>query len=156
CKRGIISPQVIVSIGYRFGACCIPKLDVAGSNPVARSGNKAKAERELGVPVRVGHSAARNPCEARKSSAEGWKPHGPTISGPELPASQAERLSHRVLSDGFGRRRDVLLGKYGTAASRTEYARAIAEWEASGQRLPRSAAAKDLAVNELLVAYWRW
>lgn len=38
--------------------------------------------------------------------------------------------------DGLGNRRDVLLGWHGTAASRAEYARQIAEWEANGRRLP--------------------
>ena len=32
-----------------------------------------------------------------------------------------------TLTDGLGGRRDVLLGKYGTAASRQEYTRVIAE-----------------------------
>jgi hypothetical protein len=41
-----------------------------------------------------------------------------------------------TLSDGMGRRQDVLLGKYGTQASRVEYARVIAEWEAAGRSLP--------------------
>jgi hypothetical protein len=40
-----------------------------------------------------------------------------------------------TLTDGLGNRRDVLLGKYGTAASRSEYLRVITEWEASGRRL---------------------
>jgi len=41
-----------------------------------------------------------------------------------------------TLVDGLGRRRDVLLGKFGTRASRQEYARVIAEWEAGGRQLP--------------------
>jgi integrase len=60
-----------------------------------------------------------------------------------------------TLSDGLGQRRDVLLGKYGTAKSRAEYGRIIAEWEAAGRRLPTSTLA-DLTVNELLLAYWRF
>lgn len=32
-----------------------------------------------------------------------------------------------TLSDGLGRRRDVLLGRHGTPESRVEYARVIAE-----------------------------
>jgi integrase len=58
-----------------------------------------------------------------------------------------------TLPDGLGGRRDVLLGKYGTAASRKEYARVIAEWEANGRTLPNRAAAGDLTVNELAVSY---
>jgi integrase len=62
-----------------------------------------------------------------------------------------------TLPDGLGRRRDVLLGLYGSPESRAEYARVLAEWEASGRRLPRPAApVPDLSVNELLLHYWRW
>jgi integrase len=61
-----------------------------------------------------------------------------------------------TLTDGFGGRRDVLLGKYGTAASRAEYARVIAEWEAGGRHLPQTAAAvTDLTVNEVAARFWR-
>jgi integrase len=62
-----------------------------------------------------------------------------------------------TLPDGFGNRRDVLLGKYGTSQSRAEYARVIAEWEANGRRLPRPAdAGPELSVNELILSYWRF
>jgi len=57
------------------------------------------------------------------------------------------------LPDGTGGRRDVILGKYGSKESRTEYARVIAEWEAAGRRLPHGTAA-DLTVNELILAFW--
>jgi integrase len=62
-----------------------------------------------------------------------------------------------TLTNGMGKRRDVLLGKHGTQASRQEYARVIAEWEANGRRLPASEAAgrRDLTVNELAVAFLR-
>jgi integrase len=60
-----------------------------------------------------------------------------------------------TLTDGFGGRRDVLLGKYGTAASRVEYARVIAEWEANGRRLRSVDAAADLTINELVLAFIR-
>ena len=60
-----------------------------------------------------------------------------------------------TLGNGLSGRRDVLLGKYGTAASRAEYARVIAEWEAAGRRLPEAGTAGDLTVNELIVAFWR-
>jgi hypothetical protein len=59
-----------------------------------------------------------------------------------------------TLPDGLGGRRDVLLGKHGTAASRHEYARVIAEWEAAGRRLPQPVATSDLTVNELAAAFW--
>jgi integrase len=59
-----------------------------------------------------------------------------------------------TLTDGLGGRRDVLLGKYGTAASRAEYARVIAEWEAGGRHLPQTAAVPaDLTVNEVVVRF---
>jgi integrase len=61
-----------------------------------------------------------------------------------------------TLPDGLGRRRDILLGKYGTAASRHEYARVIGEWEASGRSLVHTQPANDLSVNEVLVAYWQF
>jgi integrase len=60
-----------------------------------------------------------------------------------------------TLSDGLGSRRDVLLGPYGTPTSRAEYARVIAEWEASGRRSPAAASANAaLSVNEVILAYW--
>jgi integrase len=60
-----------------------------------------------------------------------------------------------TLPDRLGRRRDVLLGEYGTPESRAEYARVLAEWEAGGQRLASAGGdrAPDLSVNELLLAY---
>src|SRR6202044_2654384 len=62
-----------------------------------------------------------------------------------------------TLPDGLGGRRDVLLGKYGTADSRAEYRRVLAEWEAHGMRLPtRTPGGVDLCVNELLLGYWRF
>jgi integrase len=60
-----------------------------------------------------------------------------------------------TLPDGFGRRRDVLLGKHGTAESRKEYARVLGEWEANGRLLPQPAATSDITVNELILAYWK-
>src|SRR6266516_1398301 len=61
-----------------------------------------------------------------------------------------------TLTDGLGGRRDVLLGTFGTATSRAGYARVLAEWEAAGRRLPRSAASTGLTVNELILAYWKF
>jgi integrase len=58
------------------------------------------------------------------------------------------------LTDGLGRRRDILLGKYGTAASRHEYARVLAEWEVSGRSIPRPAG--DLTINELLLRFMEY
>src|SRR5262249_45412314 len=58
-----------------------------------------------------------------------------------------------TLSDGLGQRHDVLLGPYGTNASRQEYARVIAEWEAAGRRWV-VAKASDITVNELIGIFW--
>jgi hypothetical protein len=58
------------------------------------------------------------------------------------------------LPDRIGGRRDVLLGKYGTAASRAEYGRVVTEWEANGRNLIRPAAVADLTVHEFLVLFW--
>ncbi len=61
-----------------------------------------------------------------------------------------------TLTDGLGGRRDVLLGKYGTAASRVEYTRVIAEWEASGRRLNVAGSANgSLSLNEVMFAFIR-
>jgi hypothetical protein len=54
-----------------------------------------------------------------------------------------------TLPDGFGHRRDVLLDTYGTAESRKEYARVLAEEEANDRRMPQPAATSELTVNEL-------
>jgi integrase len=62
-----------------------------------------------------------------------------------------------TLTDSFGNRRDVLLGKHDTPESRQEYGRVIAEWEAAGRRLPCTpASAQRFSVNEVLVLYWKW
>jgi integrase len=60
-----------------------------------------------------------------------------------------------TLPDGLGTRRDVLLGKYGTAESRKEYARVLAEWEVNGRHSPLPAAVSDISINELILAYWK-
>jgi integrase len=60
-----------------------------------------------------------------------------------------------TLPDGLGGRRDVLLGKYGTAESRAEYTRILAEWEVAGRSLPPVAAVSDLSVNEVIVQFWK-
>ena len=52
----------------------------------------------------------------------------------QIPSYRRHRQSGQAivtLTDSFGNRRDVLLGTYGTVASRQVYARVIAEWEAS-------------------------
>jgi integrase len=76
-----------------------------------------------------------------------------------IPSYRLHRQSGQAvttLTDGCGNRKDVLLGKHGTSASRREYARVIAEWEAAGRALPPSANTPDLTINELLVRFLRW
>jgi integrase len=58
------------------------------------------------------------------------------------------------LPDGSGGRRDILLGAYGSAESRAEYARVISEWEAAGRALPQVPATNDITINELILAFW--
>jgi integrase len=60
------------------------------------------------------------------------------------------------LTDGTGRRKDVLLGKFGSKGSKAEYARVIAEWEAKDRRGVPEADRKstDITINELLAAFW--
>jgi integrase len=64
-----------------------------------------------------------------------------------------------TVRDHLGRRREVLLGPWGSAGSRAEYARVLRELNANQGRLPageRNAEAYgDLTMNELLVAFWR-
>src|SRR5689334_20314736 len=50
--------------------------------------------------------------------------------------------------------KDHYLGQYGTAASRAEYDRIIAEWLAAGRNAPAPTAA--LTVAEMILAYWTW
>jgi hypothetical protein len=49
---------------------------------------------------------------------------------------------------------DVYPGPYGTAVSRREYDRVIAEWLANGRPTPFDAA-QHISVVELIAAYWR-
>src|SRR4051794_36419032 len=87
-----------------------------------------------------------------------------------LPQKGLFRMSHRThvpsyrrhkssgqavvtLPDGLGGRRDVLLGKHGTKASRVEYARVIAEWEARGRTVPALAAGRSMCINEMILAF---
>jgi integrase len=61
-----------------------------------------------------------------------------------------------TLRGGLGGRHDVMLGHYGSSASRTEYARVIAEWETSGRRLVRrNSASTGISINELALAFWK-
>jgi integrase len=58
-----------------------------------------------------------------------------------------------TLNDPMGRRRDVLLGPYGSPESKAEYARVIGEWQVSHYALP-GPALPDITVNEVLLRFW--
>jgi integrase len=75
-----------------------------------------------------------------------------------IPAYRLHKSSgHAVvtLTDSHTKtRRDVLLGRYGTAESRQEYLRVIAEWEANGRTLQAASdSPADLTVAELLLRF---
>jgi hypothetical protein len=78
---------------------------------------------------------------------------------PRIPSYRKHKQSGQAivtLTDHMGGRRDVLLGKYNTAASRAEYARVIGEWEQTGRRLPTPAGTMpDITVNEVMLSYLR-
>jgi hypothetical protein len=78
------------------------------------------------------------------------------FSRSSLPSYRRHKQSGQAivtLPDGIGGRRDVLLGKYGSATSRKEYDRVISEWIGNGRRL-RVAVSSSLSINELALAYW--
>ena len=59
-----------------------------------------------------------------------------------------------TLTNPTGRRKDVLLGEYGSLDSKGEYARVLAAWQAQGQRLPgETGQGPDLTMNELILAF---
>jgi hypothetical protein len=59
---------------------------------------------------------------------------------PRVPTDQCHKQSGQAvvtLTDAIsGRRRDVLLGKYGTKASKEEYKRIVLQWEVGERRMP--------------------
>jgi integrase len=78
--------------------------------------------------------------------------------GNRVPSYRKHKQSGQAivtLPDGLGGRRDILLGEFGTKQSRTDYARVIAEWESAGRQLPQIPVAKDLTINELILAFWK-
>ncbi len=60
-----------------------------------------------------------------------------------------------TLPDGQGGRKDFLLGKYNTAASRAEYDRLISWWIGNGRRIPRNTT-DGMTVNEVILAYFTY
>jgi integrase len=74
-----------------------------------------------------------------------------------LPKYRLHRQSGQAivtLPQKNGRRRDVLLGKWGTPEAEAEYNRVIAEWLANTRQPPQAKPAPDLTVNELLLRFW--
>ncbi|HWG41562.1 MAG TPA: tyrosine-type recombinase/integrase [Gemmataceae bacterium] len=76
-----------------------------------------------------------------------------------VPSYRLHRQSGQAvvtLTDSLtGQRKDHLLGKYNTAASRQEYKRVVLDWEARGRRLPESNGTPELTLAELIARYWR-
>lgn len=78
-----------------------------------------------------------------------------------LPSYRLHKQSGQAvvtLPDGFGSRRDVLLGPYKSAESRKRYDLVLAEWVANGRRLSvkGTSAEGELSINEVAVAYYDW
>jgi hypothetical protein len=81
------------------------------------------------------------------------------MSTPRIPKYRLHRQSGQAIvtltDHTTGRRRDVLLGKHSTAASKTAYKRAVLDWEANDRRLADAAAVADLTIAELVQRYWQ-
>jgi hypothetical protein len=118
--------------------CPFPKLDVAGSNPVARSRRKHFAERRLSVPIRGEWCGAELlGMQNRSAFPFAW----------ELQMARTKRgtpPSYRRHSSGQacvtvrasdGRRREILLGPWESPESKAEYARVLAELAANQGRM---------------------
>lgn len=74
----------------------------------------------------------------------------PRLSSQRVPKYGKHKQSGqaRVVLNG----RHFLLGPYGSAASRREYDRLVAEWVAGGRQLP--AAGADVTISTLIVRFW--
>jgi integrase len=80
------------------------------------------------------------------------------MSATRVPSYRRHKQSRQAvvtLTDAVtGRRKDHLLGKYGTASSKAEYRRVVLDWEANDRRLP-DARNTDLTIAELVDRYWQ-
>jgi integrase len=78
---------------------------------------------------------------------------------PTLPSYRKHKQSGRAIVTfrlPSGKRKDYLLGPYGSKESKTEYARLVAEFQAAGGSLSEpTGPVGDLTINELLVRYLR-
>ena len=78
------------------------------------------------------------------------------LSRTRVPSYRRHKQSGQAivtLTDGYGRRRDVLLGKFGTKESKAEYKRVVLEWEANERSLPQNGST-EITVAELIERYW--
>jgi hypothetical protein len=76
----------------------------------------------------------------------------PKLKENEVPAYRLHKQSGQAIVTL--NRKDVLLGKHGSAASKAEYRRLTAEW-ISTRGAPSSVTGDDLTISELIAAYWR-
>jgi integrase len=126
--------------------------EVEGSNPFAPSFPNWFAERILKRTClrRTARPKTRFFAEVFRRRVQAMSRRVPSYR-----KHKQSRQAIVTLTDGHGNRHDVLLGKYGTKESRIEYARILAEWEASGKNLPTSTAA-DITIAELIVRFLPW
>jgi integrase len=94
--------------------------------------------------------------KARKSSALEKRRDRMSNTVPKYRRHKQSGQGIVTLPDGLGGRRDILLGKYGTRESRSQYARVISEWSARGNQLPRKESRSGLTIAELIGRYWPW
>jgi integrase len=96
----------------------------------------------------------KNPDKRGIFRAEGKRPMSARLHIPRYRKHKASGQAIVTLSDAVtGRRKDYLLGRYGSAKSKAEYRRVLVEWESQGRHLP--GAYHDLTMNELILAYWQ-
>jgi hypothetical protein len=82
-------------------------------------------------------------------------PKGTPPSYPKKPHKGQARITVRLPN---GKRRDLFLGAFGSAESRAEYRRVLAELEVSGGHYPLeddSSAPSGLTVSELCMKFWK-
>jgi integrase len=83
----------------------------------------------------------------------------PRLADNAVPSYRLHKQSGQAIVTLCGK--DFLLGTHGSAASRKEYGRLVAEWLANDRQIPVAAgggasAGSGLTVNELILAYWRF
>ena len=71
-----------------------------------------------------------------------------------MPKYRKHRASGQAVVTLSGK--DFYLGPHGTAVSRREYDRLVAEWLENGRTLREPAAEASITVTEVVAAYWRF